>query len=279
MDEWSTPQLLVVGHVTQDLTPEGPRLGGAAYAALTASRLGLRTALVTSAGAELDASAHLPGVAVHQVPASATTVFENQYTRGRRSQTVRSMAAPLALEHIPTNWHRTPVVFLAPVAQEISPLLISAFPQALVGVQLQGWLRRWDSEGHVEIAPWEPEAGALEHLDLAVLSTEELPGHRWLNRLAKMVRLVALTHGRKGSSLYVDGVLHKVPAFPRKEIDPTGAGDVYAAAFLVRYWETGHPWDAAIFASCAASFCVEAPGIEGVPNRYQVEARLREAGY
>ena len=42
---------LVIGHVTEDLTPTGPRLGGtAAFAALTARAFGLRTGIVTSVG-------------------------------------------------------------------------------------------------------------------------------------------------------------------------------------------------------------------------------------
>ena len=40
---------LVIGHVTQDLTPNGPLLGGtAAYSALTAKALGLRVGIVTA---------------------------------------------------------------------------------------------------------------------------------------------------------------------------------------------------------------------------------------
>jgi sugar/nucleoside kinase (ribokinase family) len=59
-------------------------------------------------------------------------------------------------------------------------------------------------------------------------------------------------------------------------VDPTGAGDVFAAAFLVRYRETGDPFASALFASCAASLSVEAPGLEGVPTRARVEERFRQ---
>ena len=40
----------------------------------------------------------------------------------------------------------------------------------------------------------------------------------------------------------------------------------------------GDPLEAARFASCAASFCVEAVGVAGIPTRRQVEARLRSHG-
>ena len=56
----------------------------------------------------------------------------------------------------------------------------------------------------------------------------------------------------------------------RREVDPTGAGDVFAAAYLIRYHETGDPYEAAQFANLVASFSVEAPGTEGIPTRDEV---------
>ena len=45
---------LIVGHLTYDITPDGPRLGGTvSYAGLTAHALGLRVGIVTSWGGEL----------------------------------------------------------------------------------------------------------------------------------------------------------------------------------------------------------------------------------
>ena len=55
-------------------------------------------------------------------------------------------------------------------------------------------------------------------------------------------------------------------------------GDVFAAAYLVRYGETADELESARFASCAASFCVQAQGADGIPTRPAVEARLREGG-
>jgi sugar/nucleoside kinase (ribokinase family) len=60
-------------------------------------------------------------------------------------------------------------------------------------------------------------------------------------------------------------------------MDPTGAGDVFSAAFLIRLAETGDPCEAARFANVAASFSIEAPGVSGIPTRRQVEAYLDTA--
>jgi 1D-myo-inositol 3-kinase len=57
-------------------------------------------------------------------------------------------------------------------------------------------------------------------------------------------------------------------------VDPTGAGDVFASGFLIEYHLARDPWRAAAFACCAASFAVERPGLEGIPDRESVERRL-----
>ena len=67
---------------------------------------------------------------------------------------------------------------------------------------------------------------------------------------------------------------HEVPSLPRPEVDPTGAGDVFAAAFLVRYQETGDPLEAAAFAACAASCAVEGIGTTTLGDRDEVSAGM-----
>ena len=48
----------------------------------------------------------------------------------------------------------------------------------------------------------------------------------------------------------------------------------FATGFLVRYAETGDPWEATRFASCAASLVIEGVGVDGVPTREAIDARL-----
>jgi sugar/nucleoside kinase (ribokinase family) len=89
------------------------------------------------------------------------------------------------------------------------------------------------------------------------------------------VPIVALTRGWEGMDLMTRAAVHAVPTLPRPEVDPTGAGDIFAAAFLVRYRETGDPLAAAAFASCAASCVVEGLGATTLGDRAEVEKRLR----
>ena len=118
-----TPDFLVICHATRDLLPNGGwRLGGSvAFAALTASRLGLRTAVVTSGPEDVEASLRelLPETAIHCVRSADATVFENIYAAGRRRQYLRGRAAPLTLDAVPAPWRVAPLVLLAPLAGEV----------------------------------------------------------------------------------------------------------------------------------------------------------------
>jgi sugar/nucleoside kinase (ribokinase family) len=68
--------------------------------------------------------------------------------------------------------------------------------------------------------------------------------------------------------------VQEVPGLPREETDPTGAGDVFAAALLVGYHETGDVAEAAAFAACAASCAVEGVGASSLGDRAEVTRRL-----
>ena len=62
----------------------------------------------------------------------------------------------------------------------------------------------------------------------------------------------------------------KIPPRKANEVDPTGAGDIFATAFLLRLQETGDPVQSARFANITASFGVEHLGVAGIPSREKV---------
>jgi sugar/nucleoside kinase (ribokinase family) len=69
-----------------------------------------------------------------------------------------------------------------------------------------------------------------------------------------------------------------VPARPTEQVDPTGAGDVFATAFLIRMFETGDPVVAVRFANIVASMSVEGIGMTRIPYRAEVDAWLQREG-
>jgi len=272
-----TPDYVVVGHVTRDLDAQGGwRAGGTAtYAALTAARLGVRVGVLTAAVPGTIGLERQDGVEVSLCSSPESTTFENFYLDGHREQYVRAVATPLVPEQLPAAWRQAPVVHLGPIAQEVDIRFLEAFDEALVGVTPQGWLRAWDADGRVRAVRFGHEEQLLQRADAIILSLEDLGGDRgWLERLASVAPLLVETRGREGAVIFQRGLATHVPAFWAQEVDPTGAGDVFAAAFLLRYRECRDPVDAARFANCVASFVVEAPGATNLPTRPQVSRRL-----
>ncbi len=271
------PDYLLLGHFTRDVLPDGTtRPGGTSlYAALTAHRLGRRVAVV-SAPAELP-----PGwpdaitIAFHASPSPPT--FENRYTPQGRQQTLHATSTPIALTDIPAAWRAAPIVHLGPVLGETPEALITAFPGALIGVTPQGWMRTWEPvlPGPVAYRPWRPDPAVLGHISVLVLSIEDVKGDEALVvEYAQHCPLVALTRGAQGATLFVHSTPKHIAPFPAVERDPTGAGDVFAAALLVRLQETGDPLEAARFAACVAAASVEGLGTSQVLARAEVEQRL-----
>ena len=143
---------LLIGHVSTDLTPDGPKPGGAVtFASRVAQVLGYKTAVLTSAAPDYDLAEAIPdGVEVVCLPSDKTTTFENVYTDdGHRTQTIHAIARTLTGDDVPAPWRDAKIVHLAPIAEEIDPELVKVFPNSAIGLTPQGWLRGWDEDGRV----------------------------------------------------------------------------------------------------------------------------------
>jgi sugar/nucleoside kinase (ribokinase family) len=271
------PDFLVIGHVVKDVVPGGWRLGGtAAYASLQAARLGLRAAVVTSAPGSMDLAAHLPGVQVHRVPSRRVTTFRNRYRNGDRTQFVLAQARALGLSDIPDVWRSTPIVLLGPVCGEVPPEAASVFPEALVGVSAQGWLRRVDAQQRVGSSPW-PDSASWRDGHVLCVSAEDIAGDPGLlDRWTDIFPIIVCTESSRGTRLHVDRQWRHIDVFPQREVDPTGAGDVFATAFLVRLSETDDAALAARFGAAASSIAVSGEGALAIAERGQIEERMTQ---
>lgn len=254
---------LAIGHIARDVTPAGHTAGGtAAYAGATARVLGCRTALLTSTGPELDVRAMLPELIVECLPAQRSTTFDNVYDEsGRREQYIYGRARPLTAEELPHGWQTASVVHLGPIAGEVDAGLVHCFSNSLIGLTPQGWLRTWDDSGRVRRRRWE-QAGEVFPLAAAVvLSAEDVPDAAFLEQCKAWAPLLVLTQGTDGCTVFMGGEERHFPAPDVTEADPTGAGDVFAAAYFIRLYQTkGNPWEAARFANQLAAQSVTRSG-------------------
>jgi hypothetical protein len=268
---------LVIGHITRDLTPQGPRLGGTAtYATLTAIALGLRVGVVTSWGAEVPLGP-LRQVPIVSYPTETSTTFENIYTQQGRIQTIHYIAPNLDFNLIPDPWRSAPIVHLGPVAQEVEPSLVRNFSTALIGLTPQGWLRAWNSEKRVFTCEWPEATFVLQRAGAAIISVEDVAfNESRIEEFAASCRVFVVTEADQGSRVYWNGDVRRFRPPAVKEVDATGAGDIYAAAFFSRLFTTRDPWEAGRFATQLAAYSVTRPGLEGIPTQEEIEECLVE---
>jgi sugar/nucleoside kinase (ribokinase family) len=140
-------------------------------------------------------------------------------------------------------------------------------------------MREWDGEGRVTHSAWPvPEAlAALPPNAFLALSIEDLDYNPELvESYVKLAPLVAMTQASGDAMLYGGKGRRKmgVPAVEASMVDPTGAGDVFTTALLVRYRETGDLEEAARFAHATAACAIEGWGTETIPTRKEVLERI-----
>ncbi len=266
---------LLIGHIAKDVTPQGPRLGGtASFSALTARSLGLRVGVVTSIGPDIDLEPMM-GIPIAAYPTDESTTFENIKTPQGRIQYLFHRAPTLDYHMVPEPWRSASIVHFGPIAQEVEPNLLRFFHDSFVGITPQGWLREWDREGKIRPGEWPEARFVLEQASATVISLEDVNLDE--SRIEEMVtssRVLVVTEGAAGCRLYWNGDLRRFRPPVVEEVDATGAGDIFAAAFFVRLYETRDPWEAARFANQIASISVTRPGLLGVPTPEEVQASL-----
>ncbi len=247
----SITSFLAIGHVTNDLLRGGVVPGGSAlYAALAAAHLGCRARILTSHGRDFVGLPLLEaaGVTVSGGGGPRTTTFENVYAGGTRVQRVHAVAERLELPG------EADVVLACPVADEVAPSVLRG---GLVGAGLQGWLRAIAPDGSVSRRVL-PDLSFLAPCRVVFLSREDVDDAGELAaRLVDVVPLVVVTRGAEGAELWQPGGVTHLPAVPAREVDPTGAGDVFAAAFLVALARGHAPVAAGRLAARAGALAVE----------------------
>jgi sugar/nucleoside kinase (ribokinase family) len=263
---------LAIGHVAVDLTPSGKQLGGTvSYSALTAQALGMRVGIVTSVREDAPLEL-LNGIQIFNIPTSHSTTFENVKTENGRKQTLYYQASKISFQHVPEIWRNAPIVHLAPIAQELDLDLTKSFDSSWVGVTPQGWMRTWDENGQVYPTAWENSEQVLGQVGGVVLSLEDV--NRDLEKvewMASHTNLLCLTEGKLGCVLYWHGDRRRFRPIDVEEVDPTGAGDIFAAAFFTRLYQTKDAWEAARFATNLAAYSVTREGLAGIPTREEIE--------
>jgi sugar/nucleoside kinase (ribokinase family) len=170
-----------------------------------------------------------------------------------RTQQIHVVGEEISVKGIPAGWRHPEILHAGPVFNEIGLNTLSWFEPEIRAATLQGWIRAANNEGVVRpfLNPNLPELAAL--LDVAIYSNQDLSNDIRLQDIVRDISIRIETMGSKGCRVIEKHRVFEVPTSPVTLADPTGAGDIFATAFLTRYRESGNPVDAAGFANAFAA--------------------------
>jgi sugar/nucleoside kinase (ribokinase family) len=182
-------------------------------------------------------------------------------------------------EHVPPAWRSGPAFHLAPMPFAVQRRVLASLAT--------------DSDGFVSVDPHLPVTAetlddwrqALAEADAFFPGEDELllgePGddiRRVLPRLASgRLRFIVLKQAASGGILYDahEDRFHRWIGRATKVVDPTGAGDAFAAGFISAHLE-GLPVEACLDrAVVSASFAIEAPGATSLLGATRTDADTR----
>ena len=88
---------------------------------------------------------------------------------------------------------------------------------------------------------------------------------------------MGVTNGSEGCLVRYKNKERHFSAPEYKEVDPTGVGDIFAAAFFIKLFETeGDPIEAARFATLIAAPTVTRRGLQGIPTHNELKTLLNK---
>lgn len=272
---------LLIGHVTEDLMPDGSvRLGGTAcYSGLTAAALGHEVGLVTSCGTATDLRP-IRRLQTCVCPSDTTTSFRNIPSPEGRFQYMHNRAPLLTVASVPEAWRSAAIVHLGPVAAEIDPDIYRIFQNSRVCLTPQGWLRGFDAVGRVHPVAWSEGRELLEHAYAVVLSLEDLHNDEsQVRELASLCGILVVTENRSGARVYTGGEARHFAAPTVPLVEDTGAGDIFAACFFHRLLSNGDPWEAACFAVQLSALSITRRHLDSIPTPGEIDSARAQAIY
>ena len=194
--------------------------------------------------------------------------------KGDRTLDVLGIAGPIRPNIIPEEFLHTRFLIIGPILGEVDEALIEylrSSTSSKLFLDPQGLIRSIGADNRIIhgcnkedfakiarrvdfVKPNEPESRTITGENDPVQSLGRL------NEMGPAIPIVTLAE--RGSLLLEDGKLCRIPAYPTRAIDPTGAGDVYAGSFITHYLRSGSPTEASLYASAAASIKIEQVGPE-----------------
>lgn len=280
-----TPDVLLVGPVTWDLFDDGHaarRPGGAvSYAARVCTALGVRARVLTTAADDADFAA-FESHDLHVVPSAETLTFHHALRDSRRVLQLRSAAPPtLRAVDLPLDWSEASTTVIGPLLPDDLDLRsFRSLAPRREGLLAQGLQRYIGRDGTVHRLP-RPSESLFEHArptSTISLSAGEVSGWseaHFASIRARAERLI-VTRGPDGADIYEGDEARHLAALPAEALDPTGAGDSFATAFVLTLDEGLER--AAWVAAAVAAAVVGTVGPLALPTLDELTGRFAPCG-
>jgi len=278
--------LVTVGHFAIDyihlprMVSSKPTLGGSpTYVSLAAAKLGARVSVVSKVGEDFSnnyvkwlKNNKIDLLGLKRVKDASTTQFVIKYQKDwKRKLQLKARAPTISANDLPDSLQAR-AVHVAPIANELSEELVTKLRKAtsILSLDPQGFVRDFDRKGNVRLKSWKGQS-VLEQVDVYKSSLNEIEAVTGATNLQLAtrkigdygVKIVIVTRGMHGSTVFFDNTLYNIPAYASKNVlDPTGAGDAFSGAFLAEYIREKDPLWCACVGSASASFVVEGVGPE-----------------
>ena len=287
--------VVIVGPLAFDdvQAPAGRRsglLGGSgAYAGIAAAKHG-PVALVSIAGSDLDdvmlepvrrAGVDLAGL---QRVAGRTLRWTGSYTEGLTESEVRN--ADLGVVHrwdpvVPEAAREARHVLLANTDPAVQARALDQLrPDVVLLDTMDQWIR--ERRRAFEAMIVRATIVSLNEAELVQLTGERDVIAAGRQLVGRGPRAVVVKRGARGATLVTRAGDYALPAYPIAAIDPTGAGDALAGAFIARLARHGRTDEAGLREAlaagmAAASFAVASFGLEALAAATIGELRSRAA--
>jgi len=279
--------LYVIGHLTIDEIIRGGRfsrrIGGTAYySCLSAKLLGWNCKLISKVGRDFpeDYLKHLnsigldiSGVKFSDFP---TTSFILRYDDGKRFLSLKSRCEDIFIDDVREVVGGNSIIHLGSVIGEVSPEIVDYISSRarMVSIDLQGFLRFFDSKGSIKLVKpifMDELLGKVDvvHCDVVEASVAtgiKDPVEAGMHICNTYNVIFLLTLGGEGSYIFHGGEAYHIPSIVKHVVEETGAGDIYTSTFLYRYASTGKLLESAIYASSVASVYVESGDLSRLRN-------------
>ncbi|MCJ7694759.1 MAG: PfkB family carbohydrate kinase [Anaerolineaceae bacterium] len=274
-NDFKAIEYLAIGHITQDLTNTGTRIGGTVtFSGLTAKKMGLKVGIVSSCNPVIDTT-ELEDIQISILPSENCTTFRNIPSPSGRIQYLYHTGALLTEIAIPEVWKSTPIVHLGPIFNEIDPQIVDAFPDSLIFITPQGWLREVDETGKIHPKKWNLPKSIVNRASAIIISNEDVQNDEdQIMELAQQSSILIVTENNLGARIYWNGDVRRFSSPEVQVVEDTGAGDIFAAAFICRFVATNDPWEATRFAVSIAANSVTRSYLSSIPTLAEISSAL-----